>query len=243
MVIAGVVIDKKDEKKLKALGVRDSKTLSPKKREELSMKIEEIARPAILMRVPACKIYSYRKEHNINLDKLEAIKIAQIVDLSNANRVYIDSLGNSQPGAEKPGKFENLIRENLTGKNIDLVVENYADETYPIVSAASIMAKVERDRAIDELKRKVGFDFGVGYSHDARAVKFLEKILQESQSPPSFIRWHWSTVEETAERLLKEGKRLQPWVLDKVMNQDSWQRRIKDFFIKKENCREGESEN
>ena len=38
MVLAGVLIDEKDEHKLKDIGSRDSKTLTPKRREELAKK-------------------------------------------------------------------------------------------------------------------------------------------------------------------------------------------------------------
>ena len=237
MVICGVVIDKKDEKKLKKIGVKDSKALTPKKREMLAKKIEKIAKSVIIMRIPACKIFTYRKKYKMKLDALEALKMAQIIDICNADKVYVDSLGNIN--SKKVGKFEKLIRENLDNKKIKLIVENYADETYPIVSAASIIAKVERDKAIEELKKKVKFDFGVGYSHDVRSIKFLEKILKESEEPPSYIRWHWDTVESIATKLFEMGEKLQPWVYEEILGKKSWQKRIKDFFKKKEKCKEG----
>ena len=231
MVIAGVVIEKKDEKKLKAFGVKDSKALSPKKREELAKEIEDIAKNIVVFRVPACKIFSYSKE-KIKLDELEAIKVAQLIELLDAKKFYIDSLGNVD---SKPGRFEKLIRKNMD-KKVELIVENKADERYPVVSAASIIAKVERDKAIEELKRKVKFDFGVGYSHDARTIEFLEKVFLEYEKKPSFIRWHWDTVEHVAEKLWREGKKLQPWVKAEILRGKSWQKRIKDFFKKKKLC-------
>lgn len=237
MVICGVVIDEKDEKKLKKIGVKDSKALTPKKREALAKKIERIAKNIIVIRVPACKIFTYRKKYKMKLDALEALKMAQIIDMADADRIYVDSLGNKN--SKKVGNFEKLIRESLKDKNVELIVENYADETYPVVSAASIIAKVERDRAIEELKKKVKFDFGVGYSHDARTIKFLEKVLKESKEPPSFIRWHWDTVENVATKLFEKGEKLQPWVYEEILRKKSWQKRIKDFFKKREKCKEG----
>jgi ribonuclease HII len=214
MVIAGVVIDKKDEKKLKAFGVRDSKELSPKKREELAPLIEKIAKSVIVLRVPACKIDSYRAK-KINLDRIEAMKMAEIIDMCNADKIFIDSLQSN------PEKFKKIILSNLPNKKFekfDLIVENYADETYTIVGAASIVAKVERDRAIEEIKRKEGIDFGVGYSHDNRTVDFVKKLIKERRELPNYVRQSWITTQ-----LLKES---------------SWQRRIKDFFRKKEECKE-----
>lgn len=235
MVICGVVIEKKDEKKLKSLGVKDSKELSPKRREELSKIIEKVAKNLVVLRVPACRINSYMNK-KINLDRIEAMKMAEIINMINAEIVYVDSLGNTNHSKSK--RFEKLILENLNRKDLKLIVENYADETYPVVSAASIIAKVERDRAIEELKAKVGFDFGVGYSHDSRTIKFLEKILTEYEQKPNFIRWHWDTVENLATELFEKGLKLQPWVKEEILGEKSWQKRVKDFFFKKVKCKE-----
>lgn len=229
MVIACVCIEEEDEEKLRAIGVKDSKALTPKKREELANHIEKIAKDIIVLRIPACKIFSYKEEHKIKLDELEALKIAQIIEMVDAKRFYIDSLGDVNG---KEGKFEKSIRKNLK-KNVELIVENYADETYPVVSAASIIAKVERDKEIEKLKKEVNFDFGVGYSHDERTIKFLEKIFLEYDKKPNFVRWHWDTVENIAERLWKEGKELKPWVKKEILKGKSLQRIIKDFFKKK----------
>jgi len=200
--------------------------LSPNRRKELVEEIEKIAKNVVVLRIPACKILSYSKK-KIKLDELEAIKIAQLIEMIDAKKFYIDSLGNVR---ENP-RFERMIRKNLS-KDVELVVENYADENYPVVSAASIVAKVERDRAIEELKKKVKFDFGVGYSHDERTIKFLEKVFLEYDKKPDFIRWHWDTVESVAERLWREGKKLKPWVREEILKGKSLQKIIKDFFKK-----------
>ncbi len=200
--------------------------MSPSRRKELVEEIEKIAKNVVVLRIPACKILSYSKK-KIKLDELEAIKIAQLIEMIDAKKFYIDSLGNAR---ENP-RFERMIRKNLS-KDVELVVENYADENYPVVSAASIVAKVERDRAIEELKKKVKFDFGVGYSHDERTIKFLEKVFLEYDKKPDFIRWHWDTVESVAERLWREGKKLKPWVREEILKGKSLQKIIKDFFKK-----------
>jgi len=214
-VVAGVVIDEQDEKKLKELGVKDSKQLSPKKREQLAVEIEKIAKSVFILRVPACKIDTYRSE-GINLDKIEAMKIAEIITSCEANTVFVDSLGvNSK-------KFHNKILELIPQNEAELIIENYADETYTVVSAASIIAKVERDSAIKELKEKVGFDFGVGYSHDKRTIKFLEKLIQKNKNLPPYVR--------------------ESWVTTQILKENSFQKKLKNFFKKKEDCKEGKDE-
>jgi ribonuclease HII len=213
MVIAGVVIDNKDEKKLKKIGVKDSKILSPKKREELAKKIEEIARNIVVLRVQPCKIDSYRAK-GINLDKIEAMKMAEIIEISGGKKVFVDSL------EQNSKKFKNLIMSLLKNNDADLIVENYLDESIPVVSAASIIAKVNRDNAIRELKAKEGFDFGVGYPHDPKTIEFVKKLIKEKRGElPSYVRKSWITTQTLLER--------------------SWQQKIKDFFKKEEKCKEG----
>jgi len=216
MVVAGVVIDEKDEGILKKLGVKDSKQLTPKKREQLAPEIEKIAKSVFIIRVPACKIDTYRSD-GINLDKIEAMKMAEIITMCEAEKIFIDSLGSN------PKRFHSKIAEMVPQNESELVVENYADETYPVVSAASIMAKVERDRAVQELKKKVGFDFGVGYSHDQRTIDFIQKLLQQSKQLPPYVRESWITVQ--------------------MLRESSLQKKLKHFFVKKEGCKEGKNEN
>jgi len=211
MVIAGVVIDNKYEKKLRAIGVKDSKELTPKRRTELAPKIEELCKTVIVLRVPACKIDSYRAK-KINLDIIEAMRMAEIVNVCGAERIFIDSL------EANPEKFKKRIQEYVTENGADLIVENYSDETYPVVSAASVIAKVERDKVIEEIKRKVNFDFGVGYSHDERTINFVKKLIEEKKQLPPYVR--------------------QSWVTTQVLQEAFWQRKLKDFFKKREKCKE-----
>ena len=209
LVVAGVVVSKEKEKLLKKIGVKDSKMLTPKKREELAAKIEEIADNILVMRVQPCRIDKLRSE-GIKLDTIEAMKMAEIIEMGNANMVYVDAL------TANPKRFQGQILEYIRTVEPKFVVENYADETYPVVSAASIIAKVERDKVIDEIKRKVKVDFGVGYSHDKRTVKFVEDLIKTRKPLPAFVRQSWMTTQ-----LLKEA---------------NLQSKIKDFFKKEEEC-------
>ncbi|MBI4009922.1 MAG: ribonuclease HII [Candidatus Aenigmarchaeota archaeon] len=214
MVIAGVTVPKSNEKKLKNFGVNDSKLLSPKKREELYGKIEELSTNIVIMRVQPCKIDNYRAM-GINLDKIEAMRMAQIIDLNLNSKIYVDSL------SQNSKKFRQLIVSFLQNKEADLVVENYMDETITVVGAASIIAKVERDKAIKELAQQVGQPVGVGYSHDPVTIKFVENLIKQTKGKlPEYVRKSWVTTEMLLEK--------------------SWQKKLKDFFFhNKEDCNEG----
>ncbi|MDP6293582.1 MAG: ribonuclease HII, partial [Candidatus Woesearchaeota archaeon] len=63
------------------------------------------------------------------------------------------------------------------------------DEKIPAISAASIIAKVTRDDAIEELKKKVGIDFGNGYPSDPKTKAFLEKYWDKH---PAIFRKSWA---------------------------------------------------
>lgn len=198
LVICGLVIDEKDEHKLREIKVKDSKQLTPKKREELAPKIEKIATHIVVLRVPACKIDANRRK-GVNLNQIEAIKMAEIINLLEPDKAIIDS------PAYNTNKFRDYLWSKLENKNVELACENYADETYPVVSAASIIAKVDRDANIEELKKKVGYDFGVGYPHDAKTIEFLNKLAeQDGGRLPMFVRHTW----DTAERIMTEHKQL-----------------------------------
>jgi len=193
LVLCGLLIDEKDEKKLKKIGVKDSKELSPKKRELLFKKIDKIAEFSVVLKIPACKIDANRKR-GVNLNRLEAKKMAEIINMLKPDKVIVDT-----PGINTR-KFKDEIILELDQENKDkmeIICENFADKNHIVVSAASIIAKVERDRSIEELKKEVGADIGVGYSHDTKTIEFLENLIKERGSNlPRYVRTSWDTVEQ-----------------------------------------------
>lgn len=200
LVVCGLVIDKSREMELKKIGVKDSKELSPKKREKLAKIIEDTVEHTIIVRVPACNIDDYRKR-GINLNQIEAIKMADIINMVNPDVAIVDT-----PSDDGSTKFRDYLFSKLENKNLKLITENFADKNYPIVSAASIVAKVDRDKKIEELKRYFSYDFGVGYSHDERTIAFLEKLAKENNGKmPRHIRTTWDTVQQITKKYKQRG--------------------------------------
>ncbi|NIP40948.1 MAG: ribonuclease HII [Candidatus Aenigmarchaeota archaeon] len=189
MVLAGVSIHKKDLPKLKKLGVRDSKELTPQQRDRLSRKIERIAKDIIVMKVGPCKIDDYKKQ-GVNLNKVEALKMKTIIECLDPHTAYIDG---PEVRVEKFGRFLN----KLVNTEANLIVENFADQKYPIVSAASIIAKVERDKDIEILRRKYGFK-GTGYPSDDRTIEWMKAYLKENKKFPEkgLVRHSWITTKD-----------------------------------------------
>jgi ribonuclease HII len=193
LVVGGVLIDEKDEHKLAKIGVRDSKELSPAQRERMAAQIKKVAKDFVTVRITAKEIDELRKKKNLNL--IEAEKMAEIIRLMKADRAYVDA---PQVSTEK---FKNILLA-LAKNHTEIIAENYADKKYKTVSAASIIAKVERDAEIEKIKKEVGFDFGVGYPHDARSIEFIKKCLRD-KTHLEHIRHSWITVQEL------KGKRKQ----------------------------------
>lgn len=194
MVICGLLIDEKREKKLRRIGVRDSKELTKEMREKLVEKVEKMADFILVLKVPACKIDANRR-HGVNLNTLEARKFAEIIDMLKPDKVIMDAPGiNTQ-------KFEERVRSFLETKGVKILCEHFADKKYPVVSAASIIAKVERDKEIMELEREIGRPIGVGYSHDPTTMEFLEDLVKRrGRKLPPYVRVTWDTTQQLIKR-------------------------------------------
>lgn len=185
LVIAGVLIDDKDLQRLVQLGVKDSKLLSPNRREALAFEIKRIAKKYSVVKLKPAEIDKIvetgRKLHKLN--RLEAQAMAKVIELLKPDIAYIDA---SDVVEER---FKQHVMECLPIK-VEIVSEHKADRKYPVVSAASIIAKVERDREIAELKAKYG-DFGCGYPTDPKTIEFLRHCLEIFKGYPEFVRRSW----------------------------------------------------
>ena len=172
---------------LVSAGVRDSKTLTPLQRSRLALRIRTMVRDVSAVELAPNEIDEFvlkgRKLRKLNY--LEAIAMANVIKKLNPAIAYVDS---SDVQAER---FANDILELLPIK-IRIVSEHHADEKYPVVSAASIIAKVTRDQRIDEIKELHG-EFGSGYPSDPRTIRFLKDWFRRKGSFPDFVRRSWKT--------------------------------------------------
>ena len=184
LVIAGISIDKKNIKKLQKLGVRDSKKLSPKKRELLYKEIIKIVDDYHVIRIPPRTIDKYVFQHNLN--HLEARKMAQAISHLNPDLSYVDSC---DVNASRFGREISDLSNKSKVKSY-----HYADSRFVVVSAASIIAKVSRDRSITRLNKET--NLGSGYPSDKKSVNFVKKIVSSKKPLPSSIRKSWKPVQK-----------------------------------------------
>ena len=200
LVVAGILIDEGDLERLRLLGVHDSKRLTPHRREALASRIKELALDYAYFEIPPWAIDRV-VERGVKLRRLnylEAMAMANVIRRLKPDIVYVDA---SDIDAER---FKEHILSALRERP-QIVSEHEADARYPVVAAASILAKVRRDSIIKELHRLYG-DFGSGYPHDPRTVRFLEDWFRRNpREVPPFIRGSWSTVKRIRRRLLFQG--------------------------------------
>jgi ribonuclease HII len=182
LVVCGVALEEKRMKYLERLSLRDSKKVSPKRRIVLARKIDRIAE-CHLVNITAKDIDLLRSK-DVNLNQIEKIAINQIIGNAQPATCLIDCMDVNP---------ERLKQEmELNHPEVKVVAEHGADDRYPLVSAASIVAKVERDREIQHFRKKYR-NIGSGYPSDPRTISFLKQIPPGEL--PDFVRQSWATIE------------------------------------------------
>ncbi len=198
MILAGCLIKKEDETPLRRLGVKDSKAVTQKRREFLEKEIKKIVEDSVTIVCDPEEIDESNTK-GVKLTEFEADRFAKIINKLNTGKekmkVVIDcpSIGiNSWTDLIKP-KIKNL-------SNLELVIEHKADRNHLAVSAASILAKCERERRMDKLKAEYGEEIGSGYSSDPSTIKFVEKYANKFKNKGIF-RKSWATWKNASEKL------------------------------------------
>ena len=181
LIVAGVLIEQKKERWLRKIDVKDSKKLSSKKREEIFEKmIGEKIRFRFIEIQP-------EQIDRFSLNYLEALASVEIIKqfYTKKIRAFVDvpAFG---IGIER---YCARIKQSLKDLDVELIGGNKMDETNIVVSAASIVAKVIRDRKIKELQKVYG-DFGSGYP-TKKTVSFIKHNYKKMEP---IVRKKWSTI-------------------------------------------------
>jgi ribonuclease HII len=182
LVIAGVSLKRSKIKKLSSMGVRDSKKLSPRAREKLYKIIIEYADNYYVAKIYPKTIDSSVRKHNLN--NLEAKYMAKVISKLKPNISYVDSCD------VNPKRFGEKIAKLSNSKKIRSY--HHADSRFVIVSAASIIAKVSRDKSIARLRKH--HDLGSGYPSDSKTINFVSNYISSGKEIPNFVRKSWKPV-------------------------------------------------
>ena len=189
MILVGAEMNEEDLPKLKELGVKDSKLLSPKRREEIYKELVKIVKYK-LIKISPREIDYYVKDNRMN--EMEALKICEVINQLRPEKAIIDC-----PSPNKRA-FKEFLISRIKDKNTKLVVEHKADYKYEIVGAASIIAKVTRDREVRKIEKKFNIKIGSGYPSDPKTREFIKNNWNKELFSNIFRKsWQtWKRLEE-----------------------------------------------
>jgi len=198
MVLAGCLISDEVGKKLKKLGVKDSKQLTQKRREYLEKIIKEEAEAFEIIIICPEKIDG-DNANGIKLNELEGIGFAGIINKINKGygkmKVIIDC------PSPTISKWQDFVKTKVnTLSNLDVSCEHKADKNHISAAAASVLAKCTREREMDKIKKIFGGEVGSGYCSDPATQKFLEKHAKKHQDKGIF-RKTWITWKKAYEKI------------------------------------------
>ncbi len=120
---------------------------------------------------------------------------SKVLENLSADRAILDA---ADVNAER---FARRVKE-VSGTEMEVVAEHRADRNHPVVAAASILAKVKRDRSVREIEVAVGREIGSGYPSDPATVRFLESWVTEHGDLPPVARQSWKTAERIKARFI-----------------------------------------
>lgn len=205
MVLCCAVFDKKGAEKLREYNVRDSKKVTPARREYLEPLVKQTALEYKIVLISPVEIDRMRKKMSLN--ELEAVKIAQMLySLKTRPRTIIVDAADSVEVNYKKRILACMQKIDKSFKTPEIISEHKADDRYVEVSGASILAKVERDRQVEKLRQKHG-DFGSGYPSDETTQKHIQELLKNGPLP-DYVRKSWNTVSQNANALTGTQKKL-----------------------------------
>ncbi len=204
IIVSIVSVSKGKEGKLSRIGVRDSKMLTRRRRKFLLDEINSIADEVKVYSISNSEINEAMR-NKISINELEALNFAKLIDSVSIipEKIYLDS---PDVVPERFGlRIKLLSKKNMriegvpqprkerSRGSIKIVSEHKADARYPVVSAASIVAKTTRDAEIEGIADELGMDIGSGYPSDRYTIDAIKADLSKNVLSP-YIRNYWKTM-------------------------------------------------
>ncbi len=186
LVVAGVLVAEEDLGRLREAGAFDSKGIPREKRKEVLLGLRGLLLGARV------RLIDPREIDEKSLTELELTAAVEIVRRLRPQVLVLDA-----PVSPRaiPGLVERLrSRCALAGAEPgETIVVPKADRDFPVVGAASLLAKVTRDAYVMYLRRRYG-DFGWGYPAEEAAVRFLRAWWERHGELPPICRRKWATA-------------------------------------------------
>lgn len=188
------------EKNLREFGVRDSKVLTPQNRDAILTKLRNNFGYGWCSRaISPQEISNSMLQQKINLNELSFNTVYSLLDKVlkdlklKVKRIFVDTLG-------KPEKYQAKLEDRYSG--IKFTVCSKADSIYPVVGAASIVAKTTRDSSLKNfpLPSNISREYGSGYPGDPLTIRWLDANAHPVHGFPDIVRFSWSSAEKVLER-------------------------------------------
>lgn len=183
LVVGAVYIENDDI--LKKIGVKDSKKLTPEVRKRMYCEIMSSASDYSIVKISATDIDEKRLS-GLSLNDIELNMFHEATSKIPVTKVYADCFYVNEI------RFSTKLSKLL--ENVVVRGRHKADDIYPVVSAASIIAKVERDHIIEEISKELGENIGSGYPSDPRTMNFIKKWINDNGVLPPHTRNSWQPV-------------------------------------------------
>lgn len=190
LVVASFSISEDKLNQIESLEVKDSKKLSAKRRKELFSELINLSGNYFFRILNPTFLNDEMKKYTLNEIELHAFKDAIIGLKVPIIRAICDSCD------VDTNRFSRNLKESLGDEfsSCDVVASHKAEDKYPIVAAASILAKVKRDELIKKIEEDAGVSFGSGYPSDPKTISFLEDYYKFHNRFPDFVRTEWKTL-------------------------------------------------
>ena len=181
LIIAGALIEEEKIGKLKEIGVKDSKLLTPRKRREIAKKLKKVLKDYLILVIEPEEIdKAVDGDDGLNLNWLEATKTVEIINKLKPDKAIIDC---PSPNIKA---YTDYLKVRLK-KDVELIVAHKADRDFFICGAASILAKEKREEEVEKIKKKYG-NIGPGYMSNPITQKFLKENWEKH---PEIFRKSW----------------------------------------------------
>ena len=179
IIVAGVCVKEKSISEMIDIGIKDSKLLTPKRRQVLFGHVITVSQSICVCRINIEEIDFHVFRNNLNL--LEAESMAITIRNMKSDRTFVDSCD------VNPSRYRRTIKSFLKRNNTKLISMHHADRLNIAVSGASIIAKVIRDSEINKIRIEYG-DVGSGYPSDKKTIKFVKEWYRQKNEIPHFVR-------------------------------------------------------
>jgi len=193
--------------------VDDSKAVPADRRPGLAREIREAAAAVAVSEVPVDRIDDPETDMNsltvaAHAEALDAVagggsEAVAMAGQDDGCTIPDPLAGTVDAGDTDAERFGRRVAARVEG-DVDLTAEHAADETDPLVGAASVVAKQAREDHVADLAVEYG-PVGSGYPSDPATRDFLRRYVEREACLPECARTSWQTSADVVAAVQQTG--------------------------------------